>query len=56
MTSRKTSNPETRENGCIFTECIAKLPCKRKVVPKDREIGYCIWMVTATKKNAIEQK
>lgn len=51
-----TKDGETRENGCIFTECVAKLPCKRKVVPKNREEGYCAWMVTETKRNAIEQE
>ena len=46
----------TRSNGCVFTECIVKLPCKRKVVPKNREVGFCAWMVTEKKANAIKLK
>lgn len=45
----------TRKNGCVFTECIVPLPCKRKAVPKNRE-SFCSRMVTETKRSSIPQE
>jgi len=45
---------QTRDNGCIKTDCIVELPCPNQHPPKTGD-GFCVWMVTATKRNAIEQ-
>jgi hypothetical protein len=49
------SEKETRENGCIKTDCIVKLPCPRNPVIKTED-GFCIYMVTKDRRNAVEQK
>jgi hypothetical protein len=45
----------SRKNGCIKTDCIVALPCENKHPPKSGD-GFCVWMVTETRRNAIEQK
>ncbi len=46
---------QTRENGCIFSDCIVSLPCENKHPPKTPD-GFCVTYDNGKKRNAIEQK
>jgi len=46
---------QTRENGCIKTDCIVPLPCPRKR-PVTTPEGFCVPYNNGTKRNAIIKK
>jgi len=46
---------QTRENGCIKTDCIVELPCPNKHPPKTQD-GFCLSYNNGKKRYLVEQK